>query len=78
MGEIDVDVGQFVQRHALLVQKTPEVKVEANGTNAADAQAIANEAVCRAPRVIHSMAAPPAFLQKIPGDEEVFFHSRLH
>ena len=70
--EINVDVGQFVQRHALFVEEAAEIKVEANRTNAADAQAIANQAVRRAPACDPVDAAPPAFLQKIPGDEEVF------
>jgi hypothetical protein len=62
-----------VKRHPLFVQKTAEIKVETNRTNAADAQAIANKAVRRAPSCDPLDAAPPAFLQKIPGDEEVFF-----
>ena len=71
--EINVNVGQFVQRHPFFVEEATEIKVEANWTNAADAQAITNKAVRRAPSCDPLNAAPPAFLQKIPSDEEVFF-----
>jgi hypothetical protein len=71
--EINVNVGQFVQRHPLFVEEATEIKVEANRTNAADAQAITNQTVRRAPSCDPLNAAPPAFLQKIPGDEKVFF-----
>jgi hypothetical protein len=47
--EINVNVGQFVQRHPLFVEKAAEIKIEANRANAADAQAIADQAVRRAP-----------------------------
>ena len=62
-----------MKRHPLFVQKTADIKVETNRTNAADAEAITNKAVRRAPSCNPLDAAPPAFLQKIPGDEEVFF-----
>jgi hypothetical protein len=62
-----------VKGHPLFVEEATEIKIEANRTNAADAQAITNKAVCRAPSCDPLDAAPPAFLQKIPGNEEVFF-----
>src|SRR5580658_2171371 len=67
--KINVNVGEFVQRHPLFVQKAAEIKIEANRTDSTDAQAIANEAVRRASSCDPLNAAPPAFLQKIPGDE---------
>ena len=70
--KINVNVRQLVQRHPLLVEKATEIKVEANRANAADAQAIANQAVRRAASRDPFDAAPPAFLQKIPGDEKIF------
>src|ERR1700722_4699197 len=70
--EINIYVREFVQRHAFLVQKAPEIKVETNWTNAADAEAIADKTVRRASARDPFDATPPALLQKIPGDEEVF------
>src|ERR1051326_3128194 len=70
--EINVDVRQFVQRHTLLVQKAPEIKVKPNRANAADAKAIANETVRRAAARDPFDPAPPTLLQEIPSDEEVF------
>src|ERR1051326_4820987 len=72
MREIDVDVREFVQRHAFLVEKAAEIQIEANGAHAADAQAVADEAVRRAAARDPVEPAPPAFLQQVPGDEKVF------
>src|SRR5258708_2169661 len=70
--EINVNVRQFVQRHPVLVQKAPEIEVKTNRTDAADAEAIADETVRSASTRDPFDAAPPALLQEIPGDEEVF------
>ena len=70
--EINVDVRQFVQRHALLVEEAAKVKIEADRANAADAKAVADETVCRAAARNPLNAAPPAVLKKIPGDKKVF------
>ena len=70
--EINVDVRQFVQRHALLVQKAPEVEVEADRAHAADAEAIADQPVRRAAARDPFDAAPPAVLEEVPGDEKIF------
>src|SRR5437867_3571754 len=67
VGEINVNIREFVQRHALLVQKAPEIEVETNRANAADAEAIADETVRRAAARDPFNAAPPALLQEIPG-----------
>src|SRR5271155_2559352 len=39
--EINVNVGELVQGHPLFVEEATEIKIEANRTDAADAQAIA-------------------------------------
>src|SRR5882724_4531380 len=69
--EVDVDVGQFVESHALLIEKAPEIEVETDGTHAADSEAIAHEAVCRAAACNPLNAAASALLEKVPSDEEV-------
>ena len=69
--EINVDVRQFIQRHAFLVQEPPKIEAEANRANATDAEAVANQAVRRAAARDPLDAAPPAILEEIPGDEEV-------
>src|ERR1051326_8838521 len=71
VGEIDVNVRQLAQRHALLVQEAPEIEVEANRANAANAKAIADETVRRATARDPLNAALPTLLQEIPSDEEV-------
>ena len=72
VGKINVNVRQFVQRHAFLVQEAAEIKIKADRAHAADAKAIADQAVRRAAARDPVDAAAPAFLQKIPGDEKVF------
>src|SRR5207247_2801963 len=61
----------FVQRHALLVQEPSKIEAEANRANAADAEAVANQAVRRAAARDPLDAALPAILEEIPGDEEI-------
>ena len=70
--EINVDVRQFVQRHALLVEEAAKVEIETDRANAADAKAVADQTVCRAAARNPLNAAPPAVLKKIPGDKKVF------
>jgi hypothetical protein len=68
VGEINVNVGQFVKGHPLLVEKTPEIKVEPNRADTADPKAIADEAVGGAAARNPLNAACPAVLKKVPGD----------
>src|SRR6266478_138054 len=49
VSEINVDVGEFVKAHALFIEKTPEIKVEPDGTDAADFKAITDETVGSTP-----------------------------
>jgi len=70
VGKINVNVGQFMEGHPILVKKAPEIKVEANRTNAANFKAIAHEAVGGAAARNPLDAARPAVLEKIPGDKK--------
>ena len=75
--KINVNVRQFVQRHALFVQEAPEIKIETDRANATDAEAIADQAVRRtAPRDPFD-AATPAFLQHVPGDQEIILIANI-
>ena len=77
MREIHVDVGQLVERHAVLVEETAEVEIEADGADAADAQAIAGERIGGAAARDPFDAAPAAFLQEVPHDQEIFLVADL-
>src|ERR1700722_2359590 len=66
-----------MQRHALLVEKTPEIKIEPNRADAADAEAIADQAVGGAAARDPLQAARPAVLQKIPGNEKILLVTDL-
>ena len=72
VGEIHVDVGQLVERHAVFVQEAAEVEVEADGADAADLQAVAGERIGGAAARDPVDAAAAAFLQDVPHDQEVF------
>ena len=72
VGEVHVNVGQFVQRHALFVEEAAEVEIETDGADAADAQAIAGERIGGAAAGDPFDAAPATFLEDVPDDEEVF------
>ena len=72
VGKVDVDIGQFVERHPLGIEKTPEVEIEADGANVADAQAVADQAVGRAAPGNPGDALLPARLQEIPHEQEIF------
>src|SRR5881628_1187927 len=77
VGEINVDVRQLVQRHALLVEEAPEVKIKPDRADAADAKAVADQTVCRAPSRDPFNPASAALLQEVPCDEEVFLVSHV-
>jgi hypothetical protein len=75
--EVEVNVRQLVQRHALLVQEAPKVEVEADGAHVRDVEAVANERIRRAPTGNPLDAAPPTLLQEVPDHEEVCFVADL-
>ena len=75
--EINVDVRQFVQRHAFLVQKPAEIEVEADRAHVRNAEAVADQAVRRAAARDPFDAAPAAVLQKIPGDQKIILVADL-
>ena len=70
--KIHVDVRQLVERHAVLVEEPPEVEVKADGAHVGDAQAVADQRVRRAAPRDPLDAVPPARLQDVPDDQEVF------
>ena len=75
--KIDVDVGKLLQLHPLRIEKSPEIQFEANRTNRADPQAIANQRIRRAPPRDPFDPAIPATLQQLPNDEEIFLVAHL-
>ena len=72
VGEVDVDVRQLVQLHPLGVQKAPEIEIEPDRADAADAKTVADQRVSGAPPGDPLDAPPPAFLEQVPHAEEVF------
>src|ERR1039458_15359 len=73
VGEIHINVGQFVQRHALLIQEAPEVEAKADGAYIGDAEAIAHERIRRAAAGDPLDAMRAALLKDVPHHEKVFF-----
>ena len=76
VGKINVDVGEFVESHPLFVEKSPEIKVKPNRTDATDSKTIADKAVGGAPACDPLNAPCPAILEKVPGDEKIFPRNR--
>src|ERR1700722_15866643 len=72
VGKIYVNVRQFVQCHAFLVEESAEIQVEADGADPADFKTVADEAVRRAASRNPFDAAPATLLEEVPGDEEIF------
>src|SRR5581483_500945 len=70
--KIDVDIRQFVERHAVLIEKAAKIQIEANGADAADFKAITRQRISRAAAGDPVDAAPAAFLQDIPHDQKIF------
>ncbi len=73
VGEVHVDVGQFVQRHPLGVQEALEVEIEPDRADLGDAEAVAHQTVGRAAARDPADALGLARLQQIPHDQEVGF-----
>lgn len=71
VSEIDIDIRQFVEGHAFLVEEAFEIEIETDGADAADSEAVADEAIGRAAAGDPIDAAAAAFLEEIPGDEKV-------
>ena len=71
--EINVDVREFVQRHALRVEESFEVEVESNRAHARNAQAVANHRIGGAAARDPFDALRAACLQNLPRHEEVGF-----
>ncbi len=76
--EIDIDVRQFVERHAVPVKKAAKIQIETNGADVADFQAVTGERIRRAAAGDPLDPAPAALLQNIPHDQEIFFVAHLH
>src|ERR1051325_6962474 len=73
VGEIHVNVGQLIERHAVLIEEPSEVEVEADGADVADFEAIAGERIGGAAARDPFDATPATFLEEVPDDEEIFF-----
>ncbi len=77
VSEIDIDIRQFVEGHAFLVEEAFEIEIETDGADAADFEAVADEAIRRAAAGDPIDAAAAAFLEEIPGDEKVILVTDL-
>ena len=69
--EIDVDVRQLVQHHAVTIEKPPEIKLEPDWANVGDADAIANKAIRRASSRDPFDAAKLAIFEDVPHEQEI-------
>src|SRR5438105_1099327 len=70
--KIHVYIRQFAEGHSILIEKTAEIQIEADGANVADAEAIASQRIGRAAASDPFDAASAAFLENIPYDQEIF------
>src|SRR6266571_1676613 len=70
--EVDVDVGELIERHALLVEEPPEVKVEADRANVTDAKAVADQAVGGGAARDPVTTTALTLLENVPHDQEIF------
>ena len=77
VGEIDIDVGQFVERHALSIKEAAEVEVEADRADVTDFEAITGKRIGGAAAGDPVDAPAAAFLEDVPHDEEIFFVTDL-
>src|SRR5689334_13350146 len=77
MGEINVNIRQLVERHAVLVQKAAKIKLEADRANTADAEAVADQRVGGAAAGDPLDARAAAFLQNLPYHQKIFFVTNL-
>src|SRR5437667_8377595 len=77
MREIDIDIGQFIERHAVFVEKAAEVKIETNGAHAANLQTITGQRIGGAAAGDPFDAAPAAFLEEVPHDQKIFLVANL-
>src|SRR5262249_10557387 len=70
--KINVNVRQFVQRHAFLIQEAAEVEAETDRAHVGNAEAVANERVRRAATRDPLNAVRAAILQNVPYHQKVF------
>ena len=75
--KINVNVGQLVQLHPLLVQETSKIKIKPDRADLADAQTIADQRVGGAATRDPVNPAPPALLQQVPNHQEIFLVTDL-
>ena len=77
VGKIQVDVGEFFQRHAVAVQETLKIQLEANRADIADPKAKTDQRVGGAPSCDPIDAITAAVLEKIPDCQKIFLVSDL-
>lgn len=71
VGEVDVDIGEFVEGHAFRVQEAAEVEFEPYGADAADTEAVAGEGIGGAAAGDPVDTPGAAILEQLPDVEEI-------
>ena len=73
MREVDVDIRQLLQRHAVAIEEALEVQLKADGADVADAKGIANQRISGTATRDPADTERGAFLQQMPDGEEILF-----
>jgi len=71
VGEVDIDIREFVHGHPVAVEEAAEVEVESDGADAGNAEAVADEGVGGGAAGDPVDPFPAAILQKLPDEEKV-------
>src|SRR6267154_6622274 len=72
MRKIDINIGQFIEGHAVFIEEAAKVEVETDRTHTANLKTIAGERIGGTATRDPFDTATPALLQNVPHDEEIF------
>jgi len=75
VGEIEIDIGEFVEGHAFAIEEALKVEFEADGADSGNFEAIADQRIRGASSGDPRDLALATFLENLPGGEKVGFIS---
>ena len=75
VGEVEIDIGEFVEGHAFAIEEALKVEFEADGADSGNFEAIADQRIRGASSGDPRDLALATFLENLPGGEKVGFIS---
>ena len=75
VGEIEIDIGEFVEGHAFAIEEALKVEFEADGADSGNFEAIADQRIRGASSGDPRDLVLATFLENLPGGEKVGFIS---